>query len=72
MKNLRKPQQQSRSRKKSAMAMLDSAAEFEARATEVGILDAELTKLKAMRFHTFKRLAFASNYVPGQSDDGPH
>ncbi|CAJ1372152.1 unnamed protein product [Effrenium voratum] len=51
--------------------MLDSAAEFEARATEVGILDAELTKLKAMRFHTFGRLAFASKYVPGQSDDGP-
>lgn len=49
--------------------MLDSEADFKARALEIGAEDAELEQLTRLKFTTFGKLAFACNYVPGQSDD---
>ncbi|CAK9025202.1 Cation channel sperm-associated protein 1 [Durusdinium trenchii] len=51
--------------------MLDSEADFEDRATAIGISTAELAQLKVLNYNTFGRLAFAANYVPGQADDAP-
>ena len=51
--------------------MLDSSAEFEARAAEIGLAQGELNRLKTLGYNTFGRLAFASNFVPGQPDEAP-
>ena len=52
-------------------AMLDSQADFRARAREIGFNEAELTKLDTLGYNTYGRLAFAANYVPGTTDDAP-
>lgn len=51
--------------------MLDSEADFKARCREVGFADGDLTRFDALGYNTFAKLAFASNYVPGQVDEGP-
>ena len=51
--------------------MLDSQADFRARAREIGFDEPELSNLDRLGYNTFGRLAFAANYVPGASDDSP-
>ena len=48
---------------------LDSSAVFAARAIEVGLLPAELDRLKGRAWDTFGKLAVAVAYNPGQPDD---
>lgn len=49
--------------------MLDSEADFAARASAIGLQESEIAKLKAGGYTTFAKLAFATNFVPGQADD---
>lgn len=49
--------------------MIDSRADFSARAKEIGVSDAELRNLEALGVDSFGKLAFASNFIPGQSDE---
>ena len=49
--------------------MLDSAAVFEARCREMGLLPDEAARLKSKGWNSFALLAFACSYTPGQSDD---
>lgn len=51
--------------------MLDSEADFKARALEIGVESDELNNLVRLSFNTFGKLAFACNYIPGQADDRP-
>ena len=49
--------------------MLDSAAVFEARCREMGLLPEEAARLKSRGWNSFALLAFACSYTPGQADD---
>ena len=49
--------------------MLDSAAVFEARCREMGLLPDEAARLKSRGWNSFALLAFACSYTPGQADD---
>lgn len=51
--------------------MLDSEADFKSRCREVGFENDDIQRLMALGYSTFAKLAFASNYVPGQADEGP-
>lgn len=51
--------------------MIDSEADFKARAKEIGVSETEISNLVAANYATFGKLAFACNYVPGQSSDAP-
>ena len=51
--------------------MLDSEADFQARAKDVGLSQTEVDNLKRIGYATFAKLAFSSSYVPGQADEGP-
>ena len=50
---------------------VDSGAEFDARAKIIGISDDDLARIHRLGYGTFGRLAFASNYTPGQADEQP-
>ena len=49
--------------------MLDSEADFKARAKEIGLIQPEIDSLDRLNYNTFGKLAFASNFVPGSNDD---
>lgn len=49
--------------------MLDSQADFLDRARKLGATDDEVNQLKALGYDTFGKLAFSTNYTPGQADD---
>ena len=49
--------------------MLDSEAEFSARVLEIGFPHDALEQMKSQGFNTFGKVAFATNFIPGQSDD---
>ena len=51
--------------------MLDSIAVFKNRATEIGLDDATLRRLDDLGWNIYGKLAFASNYRPGQVDEAP-
>eukprot|EP00435_Cladocopium_sp_Y103_P039589 s268_g10.t1 len=51
--------------------MLDSGAELDSRAKAIGPREEDIQRLHALGYGTLGRLAFASNYTPGQSDEGP-
>ena len=53
------------------LQMLDSEADFQARAKDVGLSQTEVDNLKRIGYATFAKLAFSSSYVPGQADEGP-
>lgn len=45
--------------------MLDSEADFKARAKEIGLIQPEIDSLDRLNYNTFGKLAFASNFVQG-------
>lgn len=51
--------------------MLDSNAVFKARAVEIGLGGPTLKRLDELEWNAYGKLAFASNYRPGQTDEGP-
>ena len=51
----------------SLSTMLDSEADFNQRVAEIGFDDAAHQKLIQLGFKTFGRVAFATNFVPGQT-----
>ena len=51
------------------MANLRSSVVLEARATELGITREDLDRIVAKKVNSFAKFAFATKYVPGQSDD---
>jgi len=54
-----------------ALKMLDSVAVLKNRAKELGLSDAICTRLDDLGWNTYGKLAFASNYQPGQIDETP-
>ena len=54
-----------------SMSAVDSHAVFKSRATAIGISDEVIELLKDCGLATMGKLAFASSYVPGSSDDAP-
>ena len=56
-------------KKKLFTNMLDSEAEFSARVLEIGFPHDALEQMKSQGFNTFGKVAFATNFIPGQSDD---
>lgn len=51
--------------------MLDSEAVLKNRAKEIGLSDAICARLDALGWNTYGKLAFASNFQPGQIDETP-
>ena len=49
--------------------MLDSQADFIDRARKLGADEGEVTNLKTLGYDTFGKLAFSTNYTPGQQDE---
>lgn len=49
--------------------MLDSCADFFDRAVKLGVTDPEIQNLKTLGYDTFGKLAFATNFTPGQADE---
>jgi len=49
--------------------MLDSQADFLDRARKLEATDDEIDQLKVLGYDTFGKLAFSTNYTPGQQDD---
>ena len=51
--------------------MLDSEAVFASRALEIGLTRDEIATITRLGWSTYGKLAFASNYTPGQADERP-
>ena len=51
------------------MAAIDSTSVFKARCTAIGLSTAEFDALCAKGWSTFAQFGFASNFIPGQTDD---
>ena len=51
------------------MTMLDSVAEFETRAAEIGMSPTELAVISAKGWDNFGTFAFACGYSPGGPDE---
>lgn len=51
--------------------MLDSEAVPRNRAKEIGLSDAICARLDNVGWNTYGKLAFASNFQPGQADETP-
>lgn len=51
--------------------MLDSEAVFKNRAAEIGLSEVYIRRLGVLGWNTYGKLAFASNYQPGQLDEAP-
>lgn len=51
--------------------MLDSPAVFLSRAQEIGVERDEIERLDSLGLNTFGKMAFACNYVPGQTNEAP-
>ena len=54
-----------------AMSYSDSAAVFTATATEIGLTETEMGKLKTAGLQTMAEYAFCCNFAPGSSDEKP-
>lgn len=53
------------------MSLVDSEAVFKSRAVAIGLTDEVIGLLRDCGLTTMGKLAFASSYVPGSSDDAP-